>query len=121
MMKSGGTSNQPLLVGVTVAADSSIKFAQISIASGSAGSPRWEPSGRLFRFGVDTAAYFAPPHPGTYTVAVRALGRGESGCLVSEVIQVAPRPLCQDFAFNLHDASVPANGPSLECMPVRIL
>jgi len=109
------------LVGITLAADSSIKFAQISIASGSAGCPGWEPSGRLFRFGVDTAAYFAPPHPGAYTVAVRALGSGGWMPAVSEVVQVEPRPLCQDFALNLHDARIRADGPSLECMPVRIL
>ncbi len=62
------------VAGILLQADSSARFAQVSIVAGAGGQPRWEPSGRLFRFGVDRAVYFAPPEPGTYTVFVRLLG-----------------------------------------------
>lgn len=109
-------------VGIVLQADSSIKFAQLSIASETAASPRWEPSGRLFRFGVDSAVYFTPPGPGTYAVFIRALGPSGWMPTVSRLIEVVPRPICQEFILNMlgpPTASDPSG--SVESLPFWIV
>lgn len=107
--------------GILLNADSSIRFAQVAIAAGSAGQPRWGPSGRLFRFGVDNAVYFAPPGPGTYTVFIRPLGSCGWMPSVSRLLEIAPRPICQEFALNVLERSVPPESPKpLECLPLWI-
>jgi hypothetical protein len=111
--------------GIVLHADASIRFAQVSIAEGSAGQPPWEPSGRLFRFGVDNAVYFAPPGPGMYTIFVRPLGSGGWMPAVSRPIEVATRPICQEFALDVLERSVPPENPDpparpVECLPLWI-
>jgi hypothetical protein len=98
-----------------------VRFAQVSIAAGAGRQARWEPSGRLFRFGVDRAAYFRPARPGTYTVHVRTLGaRGWTPATVCE-IEIAPRPVCQEFTVSLSGFPVPLE-PSgdVESLPLWI-
>jgi len=106
--------------GITLHADSSVRFAQVSIAAGNAGQPQWEPSGRLFRFGVDNAVYFAPPKPGMYTVFVRPLG--SSGWMPAAMpIEIAPRPVCQEFALEVPARTVPsARLETVESLPLWI-
>ena len=98
-----------------------VRFAQVSIAAGAGRQARWEPSGRLFRFGVDRAAYFRPARPGTYTIHVRTLGaRGWTPATVCE-IEIAPRPVCQEFTVSLSGFPVPLE-PSgdVESLPLWI-
>lgn len=107
--------------GIMLQADSSVRFAQVSIAAGAGGSPEWKGSGRLFRFGVDHAVYFEPTAPGTYTVFVRPLG--PSGWMpgVSRSIELAARPICQEFTFNVLERSVPSvHSGSVESLPLWI-
>ena len=107
--------------GVLLRADSSIKFAQVSIAPGSGEPMRWASSGRLLRFGVDHAVYFAPPKPGIYTISTRALGSRGWMSAKSQSIEVAPRPLCQEFTLDISEPIVPKGGPeSLVSLPLRI-
>ncbi|HTS51321.1 MAG TPA: hypothetical protein VMH05_25410 [Bryobacteraceae bacterium] len=107
--------------GIKLQADASVRFAQVSIAAGAGGSPAWKSAGRLFRFGVDHAVYFEPPVPGTYTVFIRPLG--SSGWMpdISHSIEVAARPICQEFAFNVLERSVPSvHSESVESLPLWI-
>jgi hypothetical protein len=108
------------VAGVVPRADPAIRFAQISIVAGT-GSPRVQTSGRLFRFGVDTAVYFAPEQPGTYTIFIRPLGPG--GWLPSRVrqLEVAALPVCQEFHVDLNeDAPHVAEGAKVDLVPAWI-
>jgi len=108
-------------VGLLLRADSSIKFAQLSIAPGSGGRPRWKPASRLFRFGVDNAVYFAPANPGTYTIVIRALGSRGWMPAVSHTIEVVSRPICQEFTLDLWEPAVQMEDSALlECLPLWI-
>lgn len=102
-------------VGLLLNADKSIRFGQLSIVPGTGGAPRWEPSGRLFRFGIDRAAYFAPAQAGTYTVFLRPLG----GPVLSQEIEVAARPICQEFTLERFGPAPPGDR-AVECLPVWI-
>ena len=87
------------IAGILLDADAAARFAQVSIAAGTGGQPRWEPSGRLFRFGVDRAVYFVPPAPGTYTVFIRLLDSHGWTPARSWQIEIAARPICQEFTL----------------------
>ena len=116
-------SEVPYTVGIRLRTDPSMKFAQISIAAGSAGQPRWQAAGRLFRVGVDTAVYFAPPGPGTYTVFVRNLGPAGWTPAVNRLIDVTRRPICQEFSLDVVGGTVPVpsdHAEPLECLPLWI-
>ncbi len=114
----GGTR---YIAGTLLRGDSSMRFAQVLIAAGTAGRPQWESSGRLFRFGVDNAVYFAPPEPGTYTIFIRPLRSGGWLPGVSRSIVVAPRPICQEFAIDVLGRTVPVDHPEpVECLPMWI-
>jgi hypothetical protein len=106
--------------GILLQADCSLRFAQVAIAAGSGGRPTWEPSGRLFRFGVDKVVYFAPPEPGTYTVFVRPLGSSGWMPAVSRSIEIASRPICQEFTLDVPGRTVPPNQRSIESLPLWI-
>jgi hypothetical protein len=110
------------IAGILLPADSPVRFAQVSIAAGAAGGqPRWEPSGRLFRFGVDQAVYFRPAEPGTYTVFIRVLGSRGWTPATSWQIEVAARPICQEFTLAAPGCAVPSeHSGTLECQPLWI-
>jgi len=106
--------------GVLLRTDPSIRFAQVSVLQGSRGQPRWERSGRLFRFGVDKFIYFAPPKPGTYTIFVRPLTSRGWGPAMSRSINFSPRPPCQEFRVDV-EPSLPSDYPEIiDCLPLWI-
>jgi hypothetical protein len=117
------------IAGILLDADASVRFAQVAISAGSGGQARWEPSGRLFRFGVDRAVYFRPPEPGTYTVFVRSLGSGRWTPVTSWQVEIAARPICQEFALTVPGRAVSSEHASehpsehadkAACLPVWI-
>jgi hypothetical protein len=109
------------VAGILLQTDSPARFAQVSIAAGAGGQPRWEPSGRLFRFGVDRAVYFAPPKPGSYTVFVRVLGSRGWTPATSWQIEVAARPICQQFTLAEPGQTAPSEHSNrVECQPLWI-
>lgn len=115
----GGTR---FTAGILLRANPAIRFAQVSISPGSGGRPRWDASGRLFRFGVDSAVYFSPRNPGKYTIFVRPLGSCGWMPAVGTPIEVASRPICQEFAADLSGPAAPMENPErLECLPLWIL
>jgi hypothetical protein len=70
---------------------------------------------------MDTAVYFAPEQPGTYTIFIRPLGPG--GWLPSRVrqLEVAARPVCQEFHVDLNeDAPHVAEGAKVDLVPAWI-
>jgi len=107
--------------GLLLHADPSVRFAQVSIIPGSNGQPRWEPAGRLFRFGIDKAVYFAPPGPGPYTVFIRPVGSGGRMPVMSRLVEIAQRPVCQEFTVEVLERTVPTGRPgTVECLPLWI-
>jgi MoaA/NifB/PqqE/SkfB family radical SAM enzyme len=88
-----------ILVGVVVTANPGFKFARVSIFQG-ASAPRFEVSGRLFRFGSDTAVYFRAPAPGRYTVAVQCLDAAGWEPPASRIVDISVRPLCQQVQID---------------------
>jgi MoaA/NifB/PqqE/SkfB family radical SAM enzyme len=104
-----------ILVGLVVTANPSVKFARVSICQGTA-EPRFEVSGRLFRFGSDTGVYFRVPAAGTYTVAAQCLDATGWGRVTSRVVNIPDRPLCQqigmDAGSDADESSGQAAGPA---------
>jgi hypothetical protein len=49
---------------------------------------------------------FAPPGPGTYTMFIRPLGSRGWMPAVSRLLEIAPRPICQEFELNVPERSV---------------
>jgi MoaA/NifB/PqqE/SkfB family radical SAM enzyme len=92
-------ASSEILVGLVITASPSTKFARVSITQGAAAAP-FEPSGRLFRFGSDTAVYFHAPAPGRYTVAVQCLEPGGWGRATNGVFDLPERPLCQQIRID---------------------
>lgn len=86
-----------ILVGLVVTANPASKFARISIRRGTAGAPRFDVSGRLFRFGRDTAVYFHAPAAGCYTVFVQCLEGGGWGQVTGRAFNIPERPICQQI------------------------
>ncbi|MBZ5601729.1 MAG: radical SAM protein [Acidobacteriia bacterium] len=114
------SSGARFVAGIVLEADPSVRFAQVSIAAGAAGA-RFENSGRLFRCGVDTAAYFAPAGPGKYTIQARGLGRSGWMPAVSRTIEIAPRPLCQEFSLDVSGSpATPEQGGEVDRLPLWI-
>jgi hypothetical protein len=110
------------IAGIVLRADAPVRFAQVSISLGSGGPPRWESSGRLFRFGVDHAVYFSPPGAGSYTIFIRPLGPRGWLPVVNRPIEIVSRPLCQDFWVDLSEPSMPKEGAeSFGRVPLWIL
>ena len=64
-----------ILMGVVVMANPGFKFARVAIFEGAA-APRFEISGRLFRFGADTGVYFRAPAPRTLHRGAQCLDTG---------------------------------------------
>jgi MoaA/NifB/PqqE/SkfB family radical SAM enzyme len=95
------------IAGILLLTDSPVRFAQIAIAAGPQNQARCQPTGRLFRFGVDRAVYFRPSEPGVYTVSVRVLGSLGWTPDTTFQIEIAPRPICQEFTFVLPERTVP--------------
>jgi hypothetical protein len=89
-----------LLAGVVPAGAPECRFARISIEEGLASKPRFDVSGRLFRFAVDTAIYFHAPVPGCYTVFAQCLEAAGWGKASRHVFDVAPSPLCQEVRID---------------------
>jgi hypothetical protein len=75
------------------------RFAQVSIVKGWEAVPIRQASGRLFRFGVDTAIYFIPSRGSRYTAFVRMLAEGKSIRTAAFRFEVHPRRLCQEFSL----------------------
>jgi hypothetical protein len=90
-----------LLAGVVLAANPKDRFARISIQEGAASRPRFDTSGRLFRFAVDTAIYFQAPAPGPYTVFVQCLEGAGWGKPSRHVFDIAPAPLLQEVRIDV--------------------
>jgi hypothetical protein len=82
------------------------RFAQVSIVKGWNAEPARQVAGRLFRFGVDTAVYFTPSPGSRYTAFVRMLGERGSTRSAALRLEVANRPLCQEFSFSPSDFEV---------------
>jgi hypothetical protein len=79
------------------------RFAQVSIVEGWEAVPIQQASGRVFRFGVDTAVYFIPSRGSRYTAFVRMLVEGKSIRSAALRFEVLPRELCQEFSFTASD------------------
>lgn len=109
------------LAGIVPAAAGDCRFARVSIEQGHASAPRFDVSGRLFRFGIDTAVYFRPVSAGPHTVFVASLGRGGWGDASRFVVEIAPSPLCQEFRVDLCNRRVPAPDQSARTVGVRPL
>jgi hypothetical protein len=90
-------ADSEILVGLVVTANPASKFARISIRQGTAGAPRFDVSGRLFRFGCDTAVYFHAPAAGCYTVFVQCLERHGWGHVTGRTFNIPERPICQQI------------------------
>jgi len=88
------------LVGVVPGAQGGSRFARISIAPYAAVKPRFDDSGRLFRFGVDSAVYFHAARPGQYSIFAQCLGAKGWSQPSRHVFAVAEFPLCQEIRFN---------------------
>jgi len=92
-----------------------VKFAQVSIVEGEDAAPSPESHGRLFRFGVDTAVYFAPRPATRYTAVVRMLGERGWSAPQAWALAVAPRPLCQQWNLNLADPPAAGGSSRKQC------
>lgn len=109
------------IAGILLEADSSARYAQVSVTGGTSEQAGWAPSGRLFRFGVDRAVYFRPPQPGIYTVFVRSLGQCGWTPGTSWQIEIAARPICQEFTLSLPGRTVPSGrAGAVEYLPLWI-
>jgi len=105
------SASAPNMVGaILLEGPSELKFAQASVVEGAGSPPAYETPGRLFRFGTDTAIYFAPRSARPHTVFVRMLGgAGWSETKISR-LEVRERPLCQQWHVDL--AQPAAFGPA---------
>jgi len=86
-----------ILVGLVVTANPGCKFARVSIRQGTAAAPHFDVSGRLFRFGFDTAVYFQAPSAGRYTVFAQSLDAAGWRPVTRRIFDIAERPLCQQI------------------------
>ena len=93
-------ASDEILVGVVVTSNSSFKFARVSIRQGAAAVPRFEDSGRLFRFGTDTGVYFRAPAAGRYTVFAQCLDTAGWGRVTRRIFDIPERPLCQEIKMD---------------------
>ena len=89
--------HEKVLVGLVPVPSDGSRFARISIEQGLTSKPRFDVSGRLFRFGVDTGVYFHAPAPGHYSVFLQHLGPSGWRSPSSHMFEIAPAPLCQEF------------------------
>ncbi len=79
------------------------RFAQVSVVAGGGPAPARQTNGRLFRYGVDTAVYFAPRNAGPHTVYVKTLSASGWSQPLRWRMTVPARPLCQQW--NLEPAA----------------
>ncbi len=88
-----------------------MRFAQIGVVPAQIGEPEgvtppFGVSGRIFRFGIDTAVFCTVPAPGEYRAEARAL-TASGWQRLSFPFTVAERPVCQELTLDFH-GSVPA-------------
>ena len=97
-----------ILVGVVLTADAQVKFARVSVSEGS-GSSHFEGTGKLFRFGTDTAVYFRVPSAASFTVSTQGLGTSGWDRVTRWIFKLTERPVCQQIDLELepwHDDGV---------------
>jgi MoaA/NifB/PqqE/SkfB family radical SAM enzyme len=87
--------------GIVLDPPEGVRFAQVMVVEGWDAAPVWETHGRLFRFGIDTAVYYGPQSPGRYTAFVRMLRRCGWSRIQTWRLEVASRPLCQQWNLDL--------------------
>ena len=95
------SAGEKVLAGLVPAGAPEGRFARISIEEGVGSGFRFEVSGRLFRFGVDTAVYFHAPAPGRYTAFAQCLGAGGWERPSRYIFEIAARPVCQELRIDL--------------------
>jgi hypothetical protein len=92
-----------LLAGLVPVADAGCRFARISIVQGLASKPRFDISGRLFRFGIDSGIYFHAPDVGLYTVFTQCLEADGWGKPSRHLLEIGASPLCQEFRIDARE------------------
>ena len=82
------------------------RFAQVMVVKGwdPLPAPVWHTTGRVFRFGVDTAVYFAPSGPGRYTAVLRIPGAGGKSRVRIFRFKIPARPLCAEIPLDTEQA-----------------
>lgn len=109
-----------ILVGLVPVAPEGVKFGRFSVSVNGLPDTGPQKSGTLFRFGLDTAVYFSVPASGVYGVSATLLG--PSGWLSTQFssIDVAKRPTCQQFTFDMRrmDSPVAAGLESGRAEPI---
>lgn len=82
-----------------------MRFAQIGVLPGDAGAaPAFGVSGRIFRFGIDTAVFFRVPAPGEYRVEARVL-TSEGWQRRSLSLTIHHRPVCQELVLDFKNCA----------------
>lgn len=89
-----------VLVGLVLTGFHDAKFARVSIQQGVVEATRFENSGRLFRFGHDTAVYFRTAIPGPYTAFVQSLSSSGWMPVARLVFDIEERPVCRQVEIN---------------------
>lgn len=96
------------IVSIMPVAVEGTRFAQIGVVSAdireSKGTmPKFGVSGRIFRFGIDSAVFCTVPSPGEYRAEARALTSG-GWRLLTFGFTVHERPVCQELVMNFKDS-----------------
>ena len=81
-----------------------IRFAQIGVTQADTrgqnnGAPSFGVSGRIFRFGIDSAVFCSVPSPGEYRAEVRAL-TSDGWQRLTYPFTVDERPVCQELVID---------------------
>lgn len=97
-----------VLVGVIPVGPEGVAFGQFSVVAGRTTSLPRQITGRLFRFGIDTAIYFSVAGPGAYTVSGHLLSSTGWQSCQAQTVYVADRPVCQEFTLDLCPMKLPA-------------
>lgn len=96
-----------ILAGVVPLAPEGVKFGLFTVVQGAGAAMQRRNTGRVFRFGLDSGVYFIGQATGIYTVVGHFLG--SEGWLAPQArqIQLADRPVCQEFQVDFRSLDYP--------------
>ena len=101
-------ARQNYLVSLIPVAGAGLRFAQIAVLADDAkGSPPFDVTGRIFRFGIDAAVFCSVPGPGKYRAEARVL-TSQGWRRHRFPFTVGERPVCQEVIIDFETGAPPA-------------
>jgi hypothetical protein len=100
------------LISLLPVAAPGMRFAQIAaLPAHAGGTPAFDVSGRIFRFGIDTAVFCSLPGPGEYRAEARAL-TSSGWRRFTFPFTVGARPVCQELTLNFGSCAPTIDAPA---------